>query len=342
VPPSSGSCTPIDSTPFTTAGHRPGVYCNPGGAINIAANANFTGYSFVAATINVTSTIATFFPAPGENVVFDSTGNALSIAGTSNIISGIMCLGDGGGGAISFSTAGHPSGAYCLTGTTASFSFSGNSQNFAGYSFYAPNITVSGNGDYFCPGSQNADGTCNNFLQTVFDAYVGDLKLQGQNGTVSGNMFAALGNADIEGGGLGAGSGYLESQTLGVHGNFANFKGTGGGGYSTTTTPIVIPGTTTPGTTTPGTTTPGTTTPGTTTPGTTTPGTTTPDTTTPGTTTPGTTTPGTTTPDTTTPDTTTPDTTTPGTTTPGTTTPGTTTPGTTQTSTTGTNIGLGE
>ena len=116
-----------------------------------------------------------------------------------------------------------------------------------GLSIHAPNISTSGNGNYYCPGTRAADGTCNNFLQTLFDAYVGNLSLQGQNGTASGNMFAPNSNADIQGGGVGAGSGYIEAQNIGFHGNFASFKGTGAGSFTTSTTPITIPGTTNPG-----------------------------------------------------------------------------------------------
>jgi hypothetical protein len=132
----------------------------------------------------------------------------------------------------------HAPGVYC---SSVDLSFSANGTNFTGYTWFAPSITVSSKDQTFKPASGQT---------TIFDAYSGNLTLQGQNNTVSGNMFAPNGQAKISGGGLGAGKGFVEAQTLSITGNFANYTGTGGFGgivvnTVTVTTPITIPGSTT-------------------------------------------------------------------------------------------------
>jgi hypothetical protein len=180
----------------------------------------------------------------------------------------------------------HTQGVYCVTGD---LQFSANGANYIGYTWFASgSITVSGNSKTFSPFTP--PGTAAS-TRPIFVALTGNLSLQGNGNNVTGSMFAEHGAASISGGGLGAGSGFVEAQTISITGNLASYTGTGGFGapivnVTTTTTMITIPGTTTvittPDTTTVTTTPGGTSTsiiPGTTTtvilPGTTTPGSTT-------------------------------------------------------------------
>jgi hypothetical protein len=315
----------LNTGSFVKASHpNPGVYCLSAGILTIkGSNVDYSGYTFIAPTIVVSATSSTFSPASGESTVFyNSSGNSLNIQDTntttwttSNTITGAMCLGNA---SLSFAQAGHPKGVYCLTGTTALLTISSNGADWRGYTFYAPSISTSSTNQKFSPASGES---------TVFDAYQGSLSIQGNGNTVTGNMFApnpTNGAATISGGGVGAGSGYIEVQMLSVSGNFATFRGTGPSTPGTVTTSTQTTSTTTtyPGTTNPGSTVFGTTNSGSTTPGTTNSGSTTPGTTTPGSTTSGSTTPGSTTPTTIF--------------------PGTTTPGSTQTATTGTTVALNE
>ena len=201
---------------------------------------------------------------------------------------GCQSTGTGSPGASWTST--HPQGVYCWSG---SLSLSSNGKDWSGYTWYAPAISVSSNGQTFAP----APGQT-----TLFDAYSGDPTLQGSGSKATGNMFAPAGDAKVAGGSVGAGSGFFEAQTLSFSGNFSSFTGTGGLGG----TPTVFPTTTIPGTTDPGRSIPGTTIPGTTIPGTVSGGSTSLGTTIPGSTSPGTVIPGTTTPDTVIPGTTIP------------------------------------
>jgi hypothetical protein len=179
----------------------------------------------------------------------------------------------------------HAPGVYCVTGD---LQFS-KSASYLGFTWFATgSISVSGNGNIFS--AYAPPGTSAN-ARPVFVALTGNLTLQGSGNKVTGSMFAEHGGASISGGGLGAGSGFVEAQTISITGNLASYTGTGGFGtpivnVTTTTTQIIIPGTTTvlttPDTTTVTTFPGGTTTtviPGTTTvivlPGTTTPGSTT-------------------------------------------------------------------
>jgi hypothetical protein len=305
---------------FTLAAHpTQGVYCLGGsGTLTIAASGNYSGYTFVAANISVSAPSSTFSPAAGENVVFSTQSiGGLSITGSNPKISGMMCLGTSGG--TMQETASLPPGAYCLLGTSGQLGLNGT--NWTGYSFYAPSIKVSTSHQFFCPSTSHADNSldppyvCDDPSGTLFDAYVGDLSLSGNTNSASGNMFAPNGQASVAGGSVGAGSGYIEAQTLSFTGNFSSFHGTGGGGGGTVTVTSTTPGTT--GTTPPTTST------------------------TPGTTI---TTPGTTSTITNTSTSVGPGTTSTSTSTTTTVIQGTTisTPGTTQTSTTGTNVGLGE
>jgi hypothetical protein len=178
----------------------------------------------------------------------------------------------------------HAPGVYCVTGD---LQFSNGT--FVGYTWFATgSISVSGNSNRF---SAYAPAGTQASTRPVFVALSGGLSLQGNTNNITGGMFAAQGGITIQGGGLSAGSGFMEAQTISISGNFASYTGTGGFGTSivnvpTTTTQVTIPGTTTvittPGTTTVTTFPGGTTTtviPGTTTvivlPGSTTPGSTT-------------------------------------------------------------------
>jgi hypothetical protein len=148
-----------------------------------------------------------------------------------------------------------------------------------GYSFFAPSILVSSNGQTF------VGVILSNGRRVAFDAYNGSFTINGNSNSITGDIYAPAapnsadptrGTINLAGGGVDTGNGgdgFLESWKLVVNGNFADFHGTGPGtpGLPVTITTV----TTTPGTvtTTPGTvtTTPGgvTTTPGTvtTTPG---------------------------------------------------------------------------
>jgi len=153
----------------------------------------------------------------------------------------------------------HSPGIYCVTGSTATLVISGATlTGGAGYTFFAPFIDVSG-GSYknFSP-----SGTL--FYASGASGFH-DLIIHGSGATITGYIFAPNGQVALEGGGVSAGNGYIESQTLSILGNSANFTGTGPGGPGTTstTTSTIITTTTTPGFTDPGTTvittTPGTT-----------------------------------------------------------------------------------
>jgi len=147
---------------------------------------------------------------------------------------------DLGSADVTFTTAGHPPGVYCVTGTTATLFLSALDLS-AGYTFFAPNITVSG-GIYKCyalcastPG-RNA---------TLFYATVGDVKSQGNAPNLTGNIFAPNGEISFTGGGVNGGRGYLEAQTLKLAGNFANYLGTGpgpGGHFEGGQTGTYVPG----------------------------------------------------------------------------------------------------
>jgi len=125
----------------------------------------------------------------------------------------------------------------------------------AGYTFYAPSIKVSANGNKFKYYPPAAGGR-----PVVFDAYTGDISIVGLNQVVEGDLYAPNGTISIGGGSGSSFGGFMEAQNLDIAGNNSNYLGTGalvGGTTQTTTT--TIPGVTNPGssstTTTPGTTT---------------------------------------------------------------------------------------
>lgn len=200
----------------------------------------------------------------------------------------------------------HAQGKYCVSGD---LQFSGNGGSFLGYTWFATgSINLSGNTNTFSPYAPS--GAPSN--TPVFVALNGNLTLQGSGNKITGSVFAEHGNAAISGGGLGAGSGFVEAQTITITGNLASYTGSGGFGapivnVTTSTTMITIPASTTVVTTPGGTST------------VTTPGSTTVQTVTGGTST----------------------STIPGSTTV-TTIPGITSPGSTSTQTTATTVGLGE
>jgi hypothetical protein len=130
----------------------------------------------------------------------------------------------------------HPPGIYCATGT---LSFSGVDLS-AGYTFYAPSIKVSSNGNKF-KGYPPASGG----RPVVLDAYNGDISMSGQNQSVQGDVYAPKGTISISGGAGASFGGFMEALNLDISGNDSNYVGSGPtvGGTTTTTT------TTTPGTT---------------------------------------------------------------------------------------------
>jgi hypothetical protein len=144
----------------------------------------------------------------------------------------------------------HPPGVYCFT--TGALTLSANSTTFTGYSFYAPSMNVNSNSMTVTP---SASFTCGTRV-VLFDAYAGNLTLNGNGDTLNGDMYATNGEISITGGGSFAGCGYMETLKLLVGGNFAGYTGTGpgaGGGIVTTTSysTTTNPGSTHPSTTIP-------------------------------------------------------------------------------------------
>jgi hypothetical protein len=157
----------------------------------------------------------------------------------------------------------HGPGIYCFTGL---LTVSANSTTFNGYSFYAPRIAVNSNGMSITnappPSGQPP---------TVFYAYGADLtdpitgldicssgqasncafSFNGGSDTINGDIFVPNGTISISGGGasVNGGTGFMESLTLLVSGNFSNYNGTGPGDggtitITTNTTTTVIPAST--------------------------------------------------------------------------------------------------
>jgi Putative Flp pilus-assembly TadE/G-like len=140
----------------------------------------------------------------------------------------------------------HPPGMYCRTSGSLNIGINGGS--FVGYVFFAPSINVTASDQTFVglvpPGSTRV---------TVFDAYSGNFDLNGQNNSITGDIYAPVGNISIAGGSGTTGtygSGLMESMKLIINGNLALFNGTGpivGGTLTSVTT--TVPGSTvvTPG-----------------------------------------------------------------------------------------------
>jgi hypothetical protein len=251
---SSGTVT------FTLVAHpTKGVYCMTGsGTIKVAASGDYSGYTFVAPTITITAASSKFSPADGENVVFNSTSNALSISGANETISGMMCLGSAD--VTMKMSATHPPGAYCLLGT-AQLQISDQKQNWTGYSFYGYSVNVAASGSYFCPSTSTGtfdttaknDGlSCDNFNLPLFDAYgappapngSAGLGIRGNGNFAFGEMFAQYGQVTLNGNGIAGGSGYIEGDTILMNGNLSNYLGIGpgevGGVMVTSTTPGTV------------------------------------------------------------------------------------------------------
>ena len=129
-------------------------------------------------------------------------------------------------------SASHAPGIYCWTGATLSFSGVDLS---AGYTFYAPSIKISANGNkfkYYPPAAGERP--------VVLDAYTGDISIVGLNQVVQGDLYAPNGMISIGGGSGSSFGGFMEAQNLDIAGNNSNYLGTGalvGGTTVTTTTP---------------------------------------------------------------------------------------------------------
>jgi Putative Flp pilus-assembly TadE/G-like len=122
-------------------------------------------------------------------------------------------------------------GVYCSTVAVSL------SQGANGYTFFAPCISVSGNGGVYrySPIFQGARG------QTLFYASGTDasctppgaptptlaMSMQGQNNQFFGDVFAPAGGISWRGGGVTGGTGFMEAQTFNIQGNFASYQGTG-------------------------------------------------------------------------------------------------------------------
>jgi hypothetical protein len=198
----------------------------------------------------------------------------------------------------------HPPGIYCVSGAGTNLQFNSNGIDLTGgdgYTFFALNgatISTSGNGlklKFYWPTANCNDVrptttryptyTCFNRTISNYDPetlfYSSSpssggacaICLQGQNGNLTGDIFATKPDAfppiptltqtggivKVAGGALSAGQGFIETWNLQISGNTGNYQGTGAGlvlpgGTHTTTDPdqtqtIVIPGTTDPGTT---------------------------------------------------------------------------------------------
>src|SRR5262249_27655147 len=143
-------------------------------------------------------------------------------------------------------------GIYCLTGGTATLFISNiDLTGGAGYTFFAPYLDISG-GSYKNYSPQPAGDPPTPFFASK------DIFIHGQGANITGDIFAPNGNVALAGGSASAGSGFIESQTLTIQGNYANFHGTGpaigtttipGAVHTTTDADTVIAGTTNPGTT---------------------------------------------------------------------------------------------
>jgi Putative Flp pilus-assembly TadE/G-like len=154
----------------------------------------------------------------------------------------------------------NPPGIYCLTGSTGTLTLSsdltkGNATAGSGYTFFAPCISVSG-GSYkaYRPPSGPAQSPPTIFYASAPDSTCGSaISIQGGGATIDGDIFAPNGQVSLQGGGVSAGTGFIESQTIKITGNSANFQGNGPviGGTNTTTSTSVSTrlGTTDPGTT---------------------------------------------------------------------------------------------
>jgi Putative Flp pilus-assembly TadE/G-like len=165
---------------------------------------------------------------------------------------------------ISSSWAGpaHPPGVYCLTGTTGTLALANaDLTGGAGYTFFAPYISVSG-GSYKC--YQYCDPIPSGFpapgqIPTLFYAFGTDptkgITVQGGGATLTGYLFAPSGEIAFQGNGATGGKGFIEAQTLKFAGTFVSYQGIGPTGitYTTTTSTTTGPNSTTvivtPGTT---------------------------------------------------------------------------------------------
>jgi hypothetical protein len=165
-----------------------------------------------------------------------------------------------GSSSVTFTKTGNPPnppGIYCLGGTNTVLSLAGNTIDFTGYTFFAPCISISGNNNTFSS-SPLESSTPTVFFATDTDSNCGGTAfiINGQGNHVNGDIFVPSGQITLQGGAISSGNAFLESQTLSISGNSAEYNGTGptvGGtqqtstSYSTSTysTTITIPGTTT-------------------------------------------------------------------------------------------------
>jgi hypothetical protein len=138
-----------------------------------------------------------------------------------------------------------PPGVYCITGTTGVLTLNSDlttqsGPTGTGYTFFAPCISVSGGKyKYYRPASGPAPSPPTLFYASAQDSTCPSgaaLTIQGQGATIEGDMFAPDGEASLQGGGVSAGTGFIESQTLSITGNSANFQGNGPIISGTTTT----------------------------------------------------------------------------------------------------------
>jgi hypothetical protein len=150
----------------------------------------------------------------------------------------------------------HPPGIYCLRGATALLTLSSDLTASNGYTFFAPCISVSGGKyKYYRPPSGPAPSPQTLLYASGTDSACGGaaISIQGGGATITGDIFAPNGQVNLQGGGVSAGTGFIESQTIKITGNSANFQGNGPvvSGTSTTTSTTVSTrmGTTDPGTT---------------------------------------------------------------------------------------------
>jgi hypothetical protein len=152
---------------------------------------------------------------------------------------------DLGAGGTFQANASHPSGVYCVTDPAGTLGI--NSDLTVGgrtYTFFAPNISVSGGN------VKSYAGLPVGQPPTVLYSS-GNITIQGSGSNITGDIFAPNGMVSIQGSGVQGGSGFIECQTLKIAGNFASYTGTGPfGGGGTTVTTITDPDTTVYSTTT--------------------------------------------------------------------------------------------
>jgi len=135
----------------------------------------------------------------------------------------------------------NPPGVYCSPDATRGFSLGSNADkggenlNFAGYTWVAKTISMSGNGNRFSPAAGS---------RLLLYATDGDIS-SGPKIGFTGHMLAPKGTIDVPGGDAQAQEGYVQALWIKFTGNDTTFKGTGPYGTpveETYTETVTVPG----------------------------------------------------------------------------------------------------